>query len=154
MDFATEEDLYRKYADELIRYATVLVGPERAQDAVSDAMVGALRGGHLVTVHNPRAYLYRSVSNAATTLARRASRRERQEIEEGVRGVDHTWPAEVDLDVIAAVARLSPRQRAVVYLTYWVDLSPSSVADVLGISEGSVKQHLARARRTIRKELR
>ena len=55
---------------------------------------------------------------------------------------------------MAALAGLPLRQRAVVFLTYWADLTPAAVAVELGISEGSVRQHLARARRTLRRTLR
>ena len=154
MDFVVEEELYRKYADELIRYATVLIGPDRAGDAVADALVGALQGGRLRDARHPKAYLYRSVHNAATAIATRATKRERREIEDGITARPHYWPADVDLDVIQAVARLSPRQRAVIYLTYWDDQTPQAIADILEISEGSVKQHLTRARRAVRRALR
>jgi RNA polymerase sigma factor (sigma-70 family) len=56
-------------------------------------------------------------------------------------------------DVRIAVASLSVRQRAVIVLTYWADLDPCSVADWLGISEGSVRRHLARARARLREVL-
>ncbi len=52
-----------------------------------------------------------------------------------------------------AVSRLSPRQRAVVFLTYWDDLDPGSIAGLLGISDGAVRRHLARARATLRRNL-
>jgi RNA polymerase sigma factor (sigma-70 family) len=58
-------------------------------------------------------------------------------------------PVEIDVDVLTAVARLSIQQRAAVYLTYWADLPPSEVAGRMGISEGSVKKQLARARRRL-----
>jgi RNA polymerase sigma factor (sigma-70 family) len=60
---------------------------------------------------------------------------------------------EHDSRVAAAVARLSARQRAVVVLTYWDDRSIDQVAEVLGTSEGTVKKHLARARRSLRSML-
>jgi RNA polymerase sigma factor (sigma-70 family) len=56
-------------------------------------------------------------------------------------------------DVIQAVLRLSSRQRACVYLTYWEDLTPTDVAERLGIGEGTVKKYLARARSTLREML-
>jgi DNA-directed RNA polymerase specialized sigma24 family protein len=56
-------------------------------------------------------------------------------------------------EVRQAVARLSMRQRAVVVLTYWADLAPPAVAERLGISEGSVRRHLARARARLREVL-
>jgi RNA polymerase sigma factor (sigma-70 family) len=56
-------------------------------------------------------------------------------------------------EVLDAVRRLSVRQRAVVVLTYWQDLEPASVARLLGISEGAVRRHLARARAHLREYL-
>jgi RNA polymerase sigma factor (sigma-70 family) len=52
-----------------------------------------------------------------------------------------------------AVGTLSLRQRAVVVLTYWADLDPATIAERLGISDGSVRRHLARARARLREAL-
>ena len=52
-----------------------------------------------------------------------------------------------------AVDRLSVQQRAVILLTYWMDLDPKSTAERLGISEGAVRRHLARARARLREVL-
>jgi RNA polymerase sigma-70 factor (ECF subfamily) len=59
-----------------------------------------------------------------------------------------------DIDVLRAVGQLSLQQRAVVFLTYWEDLTPGAVAERLGVSEGSVKRHLARARKRLGELLR
>lgn len=48
---------------------------------------------------------------------------------------------------------LSTRQRATVILTYWEDLTPGEVAGRLGVSEGSVRRHLARGRSKLREVL-
>ena len=40
-------------------------------------------------------------------------------------------------EVVAALRRLSPQQRAVIHLTYWEDLTPTTVAARLGIREGN-----------------
>ena len=58
-----------------------------------------------------------------------------------------------DLDVLEAVAKLSVRQRAAVMLTYWEDLPAGDVAARLGVSVGSVKRHLARARARLKEQL-
>ena len=42
--------------------------------------------------------------NAATAIATRATKRERREIEDGITGRSHYWPADVDLDVIGGAA--------------------------------------------------
>jgi RNA polymerase sigma-70 factor (ECF subfamily) len=62
-------------------------------------------------------------------------------------------PVNVDVDVLAAVNKLSVQQRASVVLTYWEDLTPAEVGSRLGISEGSVKRHLARARARLKELL-
>ncbi len=53
-------------------------------------------------------------------------------------------------DVLEALSKLSPRQRAAAYLTYIEDLDEATVAETLGISAGSVRQHLGRARAKLR----
>lgn len=53
-------------------------------------------------------------------------------------------------DVMAALARLSPRQRAVVVLRYFDDLTEAETARQLGCSLGAVKAHHSRAVRALR----
>ncbi len=57
--------------------------------------------------------------------------------------------ASVDVETLAAVARLSVQQRAAVFLTYWEDLAPEAVAAHMGVSVGAVKRHLARGRKRL-----
>jgi RNA polymerase sigma factor (sigma-70 family) len=90
--------------------------------------------------------------NEARTWARRRSLR----IERERQTLAHppTWELpRLDPEIAAAVRGLSLRQRAVVVLTYWADLDPAAVAVRLGISEGSVRRHLARARARLREVL-
>ena len=53
----------------------------------------------------------------------------------------------------AALAALPARQRAVVVLRYWCDLSEEEIAHTLGISRGTVKSHTARALAAVRQRL-
>ncbi len=57
---------------------------------------------------------------------------------------------ETRLVVLAALATLPPKARAVVVLRYWEDLSVEQVADALGCSPGNVKSHTARALEKLR----
>jgi RNA polymerase sigma-70 factor (ECF subfamily) len=57
-------------------------------------------------------------------------------------------------EILDAVLALSVQQRAVVVLTYWADLTPAAIGELLDISEGSVRRHLARARKRLREVLR
>jgi RNA polymerase sigma-70 factor (ECF subfamily) len=151
MGVMTDEEIYRKFADDLVRFATGLVGPFDAQDVVTDACLRSFRTRDWPLVHNHRAYLYRSVLNQARSHHRSTLRRRIREMRGATPAI--SWPYEVDIDVLAAVDRLSVQQRAAVVLTYWEDLSAVEVAGLLRISEGSVKRHLARARSRLREIL-
>lgn len=143
--------VYRRHSDALIRYATALVGPDDAPDVVVDAVLAAFRSPGWPTVTSPRAYLYRSVLHRAMQQRRSDERRQRREQLVALEGV--AVPAEPAVDAHRALAQLSPQQRAVVYLTYWDDLTPAQVAEALGVGEGTVRKQLARAREQLRRIL-
>ncbi len=52
--------------------------------------------------------------------------------------------------LLSAFDELSVQQRAVTYLTYWHDMSVAQVAEALGVSDGTVRRQLARARDRLR----
>lgn len=149
-----DETTYRRYADDLVRYATVLVGPSDAQDVVAEAVVRAFRSPGWPAVDNRRAYLYRAVLNQAASHHRSSARRHRREQVLASREVLPA-PAAIDgtIDAHHALAQLSEQQRAVIYLTYWEDLDPAQIAHVLQLAEGSVRKQLARARDRLRRIL-
>ena len=59
----------------------------------------------------------------------------------------------VDPRIMAALLRLSARQRQVVALRLILDLDTGCTAELLGIAPGTVKEHLARALASLRAEL-
>ncbi|WP_344656840.1 SigE family RNA polymerase sigma factor [Catenulispora subtropica] len=61
--------------------------------------------------------------------------------------------ADLRLTLLEALARLSPRRRAVVVLRYWEDHSVESAADLLGMSASAVKSTSARALAELRELL-
>lgn len=135
-------ECYGAYADELVRFAASLVGSSDADDVVSAAVLGVLRT-RTDRVDDLRAYLYRSVLNAARKHWRALDRRARRE---AIRYDEVVDTADPRPEIAAALARLSPQQRAVIHLAYWEDLTPSTVAERLGVGEGTVRRQLARAR--------
>lgn len=143
--------LYAQHKVELVRFATVLVGPSNASDVVSDAMLSLLGGTALGDADHPRALMYRAVLTTARSMQRSGFRRRARERKVAER-VGREDP-EIRPEILRAVARLSTRQRACVFLTYWEDLPVSDVAQRLGISDGAVKKHLARARSQLREVL-
>jgi RNA polymerase sigma-70 factor (ECF subfamily) len=143
--------LYQEHRASLVRFATALVGPSDAQDAVSEAMASLLQGGSLPDAENPRALMYTAVLAKGRSIQRswyRRRARERRFAESVVQEAPNVRP-----DVLDAVLSLSVRQRACVYLTYWEDLSPSQISERLGLGEGTVKKYLARARAHLREVL-
>lgn len=142
-----DEEVYRLYSQELTGYATTLVGPFDAADVVTDACLRAFNSKGWPDVTNHRAYLYRTVLSVANDHHRRTLSRRLRELKVAER--EEFMPVEVDFDVLAAVERLSVQQRAAIYLTYWADLTPDAVAETLGVSTGTVKRHLARARKRL-----
>ncbi len=141
---AADGEIYRKYSDDLVRFATGLVGPSSASDVVSEAVLRCISSTGWKSVNNTRAYLYRAVLNEASRHHRTANRRRARERRAAPSEIME--PPELRPEVLVALRDLSVRQRAVIFLTYWEDLTATEVASVLGIGEGSVKRHLARAR--------
>jgi RNA polymerase sigma factor (sigma-70 family) len=150
--FCSDEEIYRKYAEELTRFAAAVVGPDDAADAMSVGFLRAVRSPRWAEVTQQRAYLYRAVLNEARTLLRRDATRRRYEARASERDRVDELPTPRP-EVLRALRVLSLRQRAAVYLTYWEDLDPAAIGRLLGISDGAVRRHLARARKQLRKEL-
>jgi RNA polymerase sigma factor (sigma-70 family) len=145
---ASDEEVYRKYSDDLVKFATGLVGPADAADVVADAVARVLASPRWRDARDRRAYLFGSVLNEARMHHRSTMRRRAREARAAPR--EGLVDADVRPDVLEAIARLSLRQRAVVLLTYWQDLHERETAALLGISVGSVRRHLARAHDRLR----
>lgn len=147
----SEADLFASHGAALTRFATSLVGYSDAEDVVADALASLIESGILAKADNPRALAYRAVLARSNSLHRSAFRRRRRERRFATRIA--RFDPELQPEVIDAVLRLSPQQRGAVFLTYWEDLSPDQVGQLLGISPGTVKSHLARARSRLREVL-
>jgi RNA polymerase sigma-70 factor (ECF subfamily) len=141
-----EAEVYAKYADELVRFATVLVGPSAAEDVVSEAVTRAFGSSGWRSVEHPRAYLFRATLNQARQACRADSRRARREIL-AVSDSVVVDGQQVRVEVLEALRRLGVRQRAVIFFTYWHDLESTEVARLLGISSRTVQRELTAARR-------
>lgn len=139
--------IWRKHKEELIRYATVVVGVDQAEDVLSTVVERILRRkGSLSSLDDPRPYLFRAVLNESRGRIRRLR------VIPWERGIieDHIG---FRPEVAEAVGSLPERQRAAVYLTYWRDLPVGEVADLMGCRPGTVKRYLHLARTRLRKVL-
>lgn len=132
----------------IARFAHLVVGSrEIGEELAQDAFLGLLR--HFDRVDAPVAYLRRSVVNSATSHRGRAAR-ERATAAAAVR--EHVDPPELD-ETRALLARLPPRQRAVLVLRFYEDLPEADIAALLGCRPGTVKSLCSRGLDRVRKDL-
>lgn len=151
--------LYEAHHLSMVRLARLLVDDlATAEDVVQDAFLGMHRrkGG----LRDPGAavgYLRRAVVNQArSTLRRRRTVREHLRVAEpdvGPPADTEVLLSEEHQEVLAAVNELPTRQREVLVLRYWSELSEAEIADALGISKGTVKSQASRAMATLTKKL-
>ncbi|MGW4231979.1 SigE family RNA polymerase sigma factor [Streptomyces sp. NPDC004980] len=138
----------------LYRSAYLLCGDRHeAEDLVQTTLVKVVLGGRRHgRLDNIEAYARKTLVNTFIAGRRRFWRREQAYGELP----DHAVaPADTDtgLMVRAALARLTARQRAVLVLRYWDDLSVEATAELLGMRENTVKSHTARGLAALRAEM-
>jgi RNA polymerase sigma-70 factor (sigma-E family) len=128
----------------LWRAAWVLTGDAQlAEDLVQTALTKAWPHFDRVSVSGSfEAYVRRTM---VTTYISWRGRRWRGEIPSETVPEGACPAPDRDLDLARALAELSPRQRAVVMLRYFEDLTESDTAAALGCSVGTVKAHHSRA---------
>ena len=128
---------------ELLRFGRALTGSdEAAADLVQDALERTLlQWPHLQSREQPEGYVRRVMINRNISIWRRL-RHERVTEEVPERG-DHD--SHRDRELWQAIRELPPRQRAVIALRYYEDLTEAEVAVVMGCSVGTVKSQGAKA---------
>jgi RNA polymerase sigma-70 factor (ECF subfamily) len=148
-----DEAIYAGCVRDLVGFATSLVGPDDAADVVSEAVISVMSAAVWTDAANKRSLLFRSVFFTSRTWHRSTRRRRARQVHAvGIDSVE-LRPQESS-EVTDALAALSDQQRAVIFLTYWSDLDPVAIAEMLDTSEGSVRKQLARARSKLREVLR
>jgi RNA polymerase sigma factor (sigma-70 family) len=137
-------DLAAVHWRRLVALARSIVADLEAEGVVQDGLIKAwkkIRG-----LREPAAFsswLTRIVAN--TAVARARSRRVFHPLN-GVEVPVRDRSSDDRIDVQRLLARLAPRQRAVLHLTVIEGLSDSEIARVLGISSSSVRVHRMRGR--------
>jgi RNA polymerase sigma factor (sigma-70 family) len=155
----TRTDLERFAAEHYPRVvATVAMitgDRQAAPDAVQDALVGYLAAPPAQTIDNLPAWITAVASNRLRDAHRRRAAESRAFAKVGVtpEGVEDAR-ALLDVDLQAALDDLPERQRRICALHYLLDLSVDDVATAMGISTGTVKTQLFRARAKLAAALR
>lgn len=140
----------------LLAHAELLCGDRhQAEDIVQTVLARGYRRWAVIEQEDPYGYFLRAVTNAVTDWWRLAyRRRERASAVLPDRPGPESAATWEDRDVLlAALARLSVRERAVVVLRYLEDRTEAQTAELLGVSVGTVKSSTHRALGKLRIEL-
>ncbi|MCX5370033.1 SigE family RNA polymerase sigma factor [Streptomyces sp. NBC_00015] len=149
---AEQEDRFQEFVrarwSRLVRTAYLLTGDvHHAEDLTQTALAKAYRSWRRISrTDNPEAYVRRMLVSCNSDRFRKrrvaealtAAPPERAGRDEGAGRVEERG------SLLAGLAQLPPKQRAVVVLRYWEDLSEAEVADVLGCSPGTVKSQASK----------
>jgi RNA polymerase sigma-70 factor (sigma-E family) len=154
----TLTELYDARRLGLVRLALLLVDDlPTAEDVVQDAFTAIYRrhGQALDGVENVGGYLHTAVVNAARSVLRK-----RRTVRAAPPGVEYSVPADERMllaeehrEVLDALRTLPTRQREVLVLRYWSELTEAQIADVLSISRGTVKSTASRALAALERRL-
>lgn len=121
-----------------------------AEDVAQEAFYRLLKHWRTVSTYElPEAWVRRVAIRIAVREVQRVSARSVKERSELVAHHDDL----PDPDVLRAVQGLSPMQRTTVALYYWEDRPVAEIAELLEVSEATVKQHLHRARQRLSERL-
>ena len=139
--------LYGRQRQSMVRLARILTGSfEIAEELVQEAFL-KLQLSPTVAQH-PDSYLRTIVTNLAWGHLRRLR------LERALRPQDRIVVPAPDIDETwAVVCRLPFRQRAVLALRYYEDLSEPEIAQILGCRIGTVKSSHHRALATLKRQL-
>ncbi len=151
---------YREHYAPLVRLASLLLDDVGScEEVVQDAFVRIWRqGAELRSPDKLPAYLRSAVLNGARSRLRRrlVQRRHLATVPPPAprrAAEEDALAADPDLAVLDALRRLPDRQREVLVLRYYLDLSEAEIAATLGISAGSVKTHAHRGLATLASRL-
>lgn len=145
----TPESLHAKHFHDLVRTAALMIDDRfRAEEIVQDAFAGLVARWRDVDPDRALAYLYRAVANGArSALRRRRTVRAHPPDRPGaLPGADAEVLRNAGYDaLLRAVAALPRRQRDVLVLRYYSELSIAETAAALGLSQAAVTTAAHRA---------
>ena len=144
------EEFVRGRSAYLFKLALLLTGQNRAEaeDLLQMSLERAYRRRALLDRdRSPEPYVRKVLVNAAIDRRRALKRRAEQRLEacDHDPAVDDRTAEVANRDLLArSLAALPPRQRAVLVLRYWGDLSEAEIAATLGCTAGTVKSYASR----------
>ncbi|MGF6829356.1 RNA polymerase sigma-70 factor (sigma-E family) [Kitasatospora sp. MAP12-9] len=155
----TVTELYHAHRLGLVRMAILLVDDlQNAEDVVQESFTALYQrhGEQLSDLDNALAYLRTTVvNNARSMLRRRQTARAYVPPHEpdAASAEDDAVVNDEHRRVLLALRELTDRQREVLVLRYWSDLSEAQIAETLNLSRGAVKSTASRALDALEKKL-
>jgi RNA polymerase sigma factor (sigma-70 family) len=148
------EEFFLQHRVPLFRAVWLIVrNRQEAEEIMQEAFVRVLERWDRVSTHpDPGGYLYRTAINEFRSRRRRAAKTLRRVVRAD-RHDDELEAIEQRDAVIAALAPLTPRQRAAVVLTDVLGLSSEEAARALGVRPSTVRVLAGRGRETLRREM-
>jgi RNA polymerase sigma-70 factor (sigma-E family) len=151
------DDFARARMLELLRFGHALTGsPHTAADFVQDALESTMSAWSRVkNQRDPEGYVRRIMVNRNISSWRRLRRETLVfDIPEDSRwaGSRATEPLRRDLALWDRVRALPPRQRTVIVLRYYEDMSDAQIAATMGSAIGTVKSQASRALALLRRD--
>jgi RNA polymerase sigma-70 factor (ECF subfamily) len=150
---ATVTELFRAHSAALRLYARQWLDAAGAEDVVQDVFARLLAGGRIPA--EPRTWHFRCVRNAAISGWRSQRRRGRRE--QSFAAVEWFIPKPEDrMDARMAqeaLAGLADRQREIVVLRVWSDLTLAQIRDVTGLPVSTIHEQYRVALRELREKL-
>jgi RNA polymerase sigma-70 factor (sigma-E family) len=149
----TFEEFIRRELPPLLRFAKVLCGDRGlAEDVVQEVLIRLhARWPQMQNVTRPDAYVRKMIVNEYVSWRRKWAR---------IVPLPNVWPRDLVRDhaeqhaerdaLVAEMAKLAPKQRAVIVLRYYGGLSDAEIADTLECGESTVRSYASRALATLR----
>ena len=144
---AAVEELFGRHWSAAYRAAYLVTGDSAAaEDIAQEAFLAALRALPGFDLRRPlRPWLHRIVVNRAIDWSRaRALRGEVGAAAAADRPAPEVRPAGLGDELVEALQRLAPEQRAVVVMRYLLELTPGEIAAALDLPRGTVNSRLRR----------
>lgn len=137
------EQLYRSDGARLERALILFAGDrEVARDAVAEAFAQAISAGE--RLRSPQAWVWRAAFRIAAGELKHRSKHSPAALEEA-----YVMPDPV-VDLVRALSRLSPKQRASIVLHHYAGYPTKDVARMIGSTPPAVTVHLSMARKRLR----
>ncbi|MEV5355821.1 MULTISPECIES: SigE family RNA polymerase sigma factor [unclassified Streptomyces] len=147
------EEFVEACGPRLLRMAWLLTGDAHlAEDLLQTALAKVWPKWPRIAREHPEAYVRKTLLTTHASWWRRRWRGEvpHGEVPDRPAGGDPFTGVDLEQALSVTVRQLPPRQRAVLVLRYFEDLSIEETADVLGCRPGTVKSQAAKALRTLR----